>query len=592
VKESAQISNPEYSVDRILARMKDAAVRKGEIPNAASTDVVTSAEFRPRRRESNSLSELDLQPIQLQPRFHPNTDSRYHVNDLLKFHDKAFIQNAYRAILKRGPDAVGYRNFLESLRAARLNKIDILARLRYSAEGKAKQVEVEGLWLPAMIRKAYRVPYVGYLLNMLVGVARLPVLIRNQQQFEAHMLAQQDIIVEHLNHLNRTLLTHANEVLSLAERSEQQIAETREQINNRLDRGDALFRHLDARIDEERTSRGEGIDTIARRLDQFTTRHKQLELVLKLKDAQFQQADANQRDLIDAHRQQLELLREQLDGITRQVKTELSRLIEKQQSLNTEVVLQAERLTTVLDEARKRLPEPFDEAQLQALAKEANHTLDGFYASFDEKFRGSRDEIKKRLRIYLPKIRENEIGSESMPVLDVGSGRGEWLELLNEEGIVARGVDSNRILVEDCLNRGLNVVEADLVLHLQQLADSSIGAVTGFHIIEHLPIETLVEFLNQTVRVLKPGGAVIFETPNPQNVLVGSCNFYFDPTHRNPLPSQVTRFLVESRGFTRVEILNLNPSDDTPVEETSELARRFNNYFYGPMDYAVIGYRP
>ena len=134
-------------------------------------------------------------------------------------------------------------------------------------------------------------------------------------------------------------------------------------------------------------------------------------------------------------------------------------------------------------------------------------------------------------------------------------------------------------------------MEAELISYLHQLPDASLGALTGFHIIEHLTIEMLVEFLNQTVRVVKPGGVVIFETPNPQNVLVGSCNFYFDPTHRNPLPSQVTKFLLESRGFVRVEVLNLNPSDDTPVDENSELARRFNKYFYGPMDYAVVGYR-
>ena len=186
MKEPAQISKPEYSVERIVARMKEAAARKGQLPDAASVDVVKSAEFHPLRRGTTVLSELDLHPIQLQPRFQPHSDSRYHVDDLLKFHDSSFVQNAYRAILKRGPDAVGYRTFLDSLRSARLNKIDILARLRYSAEGRAKQVEIEGLWLPAMIRKAYRVPLIGYLLNLLVAWARLPTLVRSNQQFSPH----------------------------------------------------------------------------------------------------------------------------------------------------------------------------------------------------------------------------------------------------------------------------------------------------------------------------------------------------------------------------------------------------------------------
>jgi O-antigen chain-terminating methyltransferase len=81
---------------------------------------------------------------------------------------------------------------------------------------------------------------------------------------------------------------------------------------------------------------------------------------------------------------------------------------------------------------------------------------------------------------------------------------------------------------------------------------------------------------------------LLLETPNPQNVLVGSCNFYFDPTHRNPIPSPVLKFLVESRGFEVIEAFGLNPSDEKPVAADSEMAERFNEFFYGPMDYAII----
>jgi O-antigen chain-terminating methyltransferase len=225
------------------------------------------------------------------------------------------------------------------------------------------------------------------------------------------------------------------------------------------------------------------------------------------------------------------------------------------------------------------------------MVAESEHRLDAFYAAFDERFRGSRDEIKERLRVYLPIIAERGLGQQELPILDIGCGRGEWLELLRDEQLVARGVDSNRVLVKQCRERGLSVEEEDLLSLLRRLADGSVGAITGFHIIEHLPLETLIDFLNEAVRVLHAKGVAIFETPNPQNVLVGSCNFYFDPTHRNPIPSQVLDFFLQSRGFARVEILQLNPSDDTPVADDSELARRFNRYFYGPMDYAAVGWK-
>ena len=118
---------------------------------------------------------------------------------------------------------------------------------------------------------------------------------------------------------------------------------------------------------------------------------------------------------------------------------------------------------------------------------------------------------------------------------------------------------------------------------------SSVGAITGFHIVEHVPLKALITLLNEALRVLRPGGVVIFETPNPENVLVGSKYFYMDPTHRNPLPSELLEFLLESRGFEGIEIVNLHPWESARVAGEGELTERFNTYFYGPMDYAIVG---
>jgi O-antigen chain-terminating methyltransferase len=97
--------------------------------------------------------------------------------------------------------------------------------------------------------------------------------------------------------------------------------------------------------------------------------------------------------------------------------------------------------------------------------------------------------------------------------------------------------------------------------------------------------------LDETVRVLKPGGLAIFETPNPQNVLVSSQTFYLDPTHRNPLPSSLMKFLAESQGLGFVKIMNLNPYPENVKLTGTELAERFSDYFYGSQDYAVLGYK-
>jgi O-antigen chain-terminating methyltransferase len=117
--------------------------------------------------------------------------------------------------------------------------------------------------------------------------------------------------------------------------------------------------------------------------------------------------------------------------------------------------------------------------------------------------------------------------------------------------------------------------------------------VTGFHIVEHLPFEVIIHLFDESLRVLKPGGIIIFETPNPQNVLTGSCNFYFDPTHRNPIPSPTLKFIAENRGFCQVKTLPLHPYPDTYKikGDGSQLEDRFNRYFYGEQDYAVIGFK-
>jgi len=261
--------------------------------------------------------------------------------------------------------------------------------------------------------------------------------------------------------------------------------------------------------------------------------------------------------------------------------------------LKTELILQERRITMLLEEARKRLPDAWDQEQLQTVADEAHHVLEALYISFEDEFRGTRAEIKERCRVYLALLQQSQLGTETRPVLDVGCGRGEWLELLQEEGLWGQGVDRNRVLIEQCRRRGLEVIESDVLTYLHSLPDASVGAVTGFHIIEHVPLDELIKLLDETVRMLTSGGVAIFETPNPRNVLVGSHTFYLDPTHRNPIPSAVMRFLAEARGLCRVQILELHPYPKAARVQDADLdvAKRFNEYFYGPQDYAVLGWK-
>jgi O-antigen chain-terminating methyltransferase len=130
--------------------------------------------------------------------------------------------------------------------------------------------------------------------------------------------------------------------------------------------------------------------------------------------------------------------------------------------------------------------------------------------------------------------------------------------------------------------------------HLRALPDRSLGALTAFQLIEHLPFEVFIKLLDESLRVLRSGGVAIFETPNPGNVVIGSCSFYYDPSHLHPLPAPATKFFLEARGFRNVDILYLNPpAENLRIRpEDSALARQFNQHFYAPQDYAVVGWKP
>jgi O-antigen chain-terminating methyltransferase len=210
-----------------------------------------------------------------------------------------------------------------------------------------------------------------------------------------------------------------------------------------------------------------------------------------------------------------------------------------------------------------------------------------FYVAFEDRFRGSRDAIKERQKVYLSRVTDiaRRLGGS---VLDIGCGRGEWLELLAESKIPAQGVDANAVAAADCRRLGLDVATGDAIVRLRSLPEESLAVVSAFHLIEHLPLAALLVLLEEALRVLKPGGLLILETPNPGNLQVGACSFWTDPTHLRPLPSETTAFIVERQGFREVEVLALHPLGEASRIYDDPLQDRLNQLLHGPQDYAVL----
>ena len=211
----------------------------------------------------------------------------------------------------------------------------------------------------------------------------------------------------------------------------------------------------------------------------------------------------------------------------------------------------------------------------------------GVYSLFEERFRGSPDQIAEKQRSYLPLL-EDLPG----PVLDVGCGRGEFLALLAARGIPASGVEFNPLSAASCRDAGLAVEEGDGLANLAGRPGGSLGAVVALQVVEHWSAETTFAFLREARRVLAPGGVLIVETINSDSLSALKA-FFLDPSHVRPVPPEALKFLGEAAGFVnaRIEYHAELPQVDR-LEEKSENEAKLNRLLYGPQDYALVAYAP
>ena len=194
-----------------------------------------------------------------------------------------------------------------------------------------------------------------------------------------------------------------------------------------------------------------------------------------------------------------------------------------------------------------------------------------FYRGFEDLHRGSRHEIIRRLQVYLPFVIPVAQTNPSAECLDLGCGRGEWLQLMAEYGINAKGVDIDEAMLNAAKSQGLNVTLKDALDALKNQADNSIAFVTAFHLVEHLLFSQVQELVQQAHRVLVPGGVLILETPNPDNLVVASCNFYLDPSHIKPIPSLLLSFTANYAGFARTKLIGLQESSSLRFKANLQL---------------------
>jgi 2-polyprenyl-3-methyl-5-hydroxy-6-metoxy-1,4-benzoquinol methylase len=233
----------------------------------------------------------------------------------------------------------------------------------------------------------------------------------------------------------------------------------------------------------------------------------------------------------------------------------------------------------------------------------ATPDLDAYkYLSFEDQFRGSPTEIRARLAKYVPRF----IGQTD--VLDIGCGRGEFLDLLRSQGIRGRGLDLNHEMVEVSRVRGLEVAEGDALSYLSSLEDASLGGIFAAQVVEHLEPAYLARMLETAWHKMRPGGIIALETINPACWVAFFESYIRDLTHVRPLHPETLQYLVRVSGFQNVEIefkspipesdrlqpVLVPPSEQQPgvvalAEGFNEAIAKLNARMFTFQDYAVIG---
>lgn len=204
------------------------------------------------------------------------------------------------------------------------------------------------------------------------------------------------------------------------------------------------------------------------------------------------------------------------------------------------------------------------------------------YGRFAERFRGSEEYVKSGQQFYLPYF------SACRNVLDIGCGRGEFLEMMHAAGVPAKGIDLSPESIAICRHKGMEAEAADLFEYLAGLPEASLDGIFCSQVVEHLPPGRLPEMIKLCASRLARNGVLALETPNPECLAIFATHFYLDPTHHRPVPHTLLAFYLEEFGVGNIEVKKLSPAVES-MPSLASLPEDFREAFFGGLDYAILG---
>ncbi len=391
--------------------------------------------------------------------------------------------------------------------------------------------------------------------------------VREQVEFNRQVIRSMDAALEAMNEFNRALISASHEVQKANAALDARIEGQDQRVAALEGRIDARERQVADMVAHWAQWRPEWERKLLVNETQFLRSVADLQIASQHRATQM---ESNFRDIVKAqHVDYLGALDRSNEGMQTRFWAEIDKLrTEYERWIHEELRVFRQRAA---DLANARGPSAAKAPKMD-------------YGWFAERFRGKESYVRQSAARYVDEFRGVD------RVIDLGCGRGEFLEVMRDAGIPASGVELSEESVLHCRGKGLDAERADLFAYLENLLPGDLGGIFSSQVVEHLPPETLPRLVELAARALRPGGRIVIETPNPACLAIFATHFYLDPTHQRPVPSDLLAFYLQEFGFGRIRVDFLTPAEET-MESLKELPEAFRNQFFGGLDYAISAVR-
>jgi O-antigen chain-terminating methyltransferase len=397
--------------------------------------------------------------------------------------------------------------------------------------------------------------------------------VRDQVVFNRGALACVEALVESVNEVNRAMVSLSGQIGRELARSRKETAESFKALEPRFAHAETRAERLvvEARNLAGLAAQWPEVQRHAEQMDRKLAEHRAEALRLSIAFEERARAmETSLREFVEAqHGDFSAALARGLNDIQTRLWDDMQRVrLEFERTIHAELRLVRQR------GAAAGAPAPAQETTAPAMAFD--------YQAFSNRFRGTEDYIKAGQRFYVPYFQG------AREVLDIGCGRGEFLEVMREAAIPARGIDLSDESVAECRRKGLAADAGDLFTYLDGLPDHSLAGIFSAQVVEHITPERLPEMIRLCAAKLERGALLAIETPNPECLAIFATHFYLDPTHTRPVPHPLLAFYMEEFGLGGIETHPRFPAPES-WPELNELPEGVRNRFFGGLDYAIFG---